>query len=259
MAIASNVKIARSGGLLNLIQLFEYVICHQMKKAQTVFNIEYIIGGIGSIFRKSYLQKINYFDENTVTEDIDITMKILRAGNKNVRVLYASDVIAYTQSALTVSDLIRQRYRWKWGRYQTFVKNRLMFFSRDFRYTKGLSWFYLPFALYSDLAFFLEPVILTYLIYIVISFADIKTLLSSVAIITFYFNFNILGEETLNLKDKLKMIALAPLMYFLFYVLSFVEYVALLKSLIRIPYLKKSLEGKECSWTPIRHSGISLR
>lgn len=165
MAVASNVKIAGAKGILNFIQRFEYVICYQMKKAQMVFNVEYIIGGIGSMFRRSILEEINFYDSNTVTEDIDVTMKILRNGNKNVRAVYGSDVIAYTQAALTISDLIRQRYRWKWGRYQTFWKNRTMFFSGDKKLTKGLSWFYLPFALFCDFAFLFEPAVLIYVLY----------------------------------------------------------------------------------------------
>ena len=156
-AIASNVKIERDKGVLNLIQRFEYIVCYRMKRAQTVFNIEYIIGGIGSVFRKEILDQVGYYDGNTVTEDIDLTMKLLKNGNKNTRVVYASDVIAYTQGVVSIKDLIRQRYRWKWGRCQTFLKNKSMFFTTDKRFTKPLTWIYLPYAIFSDLAFLLEP------------------------------------------------------------------------------------------------------
>jgi len=153
MAVAANVKIAKTKSLLNLIQQFEYLISYQMKRAHTQYNIEYIIGGVGSTFRKSHLDKIGHFDANTVTEDIDLTMKILREGNKKVKVTYASDVICYTQACASIGDLVKQRSRWKWGRYQTFLKNKEMFFTTDNNFSKGLSWFYLPFALWNDLTF----------------------------------------------------------------------------------------------------------
>lgn len=256
MAVASNVKIAPAKGLLNLIQQVEYIVCYQMKKAQTTFNIEYIIGGIGSTFRKSFLDSINYYDANTVTEDIDITMKILRHGNKNVKVIYADDVISFTQSAQTIGDLIKQRYRWKWGRAQTFLKNKKMFFSRKKKFTKSLSWLYLPFAIFSDFAFFFEPILMGFILYVSLILKDYFTLASAFFIITFYLEMSIIGEESIAWKSKLKYILIAPSMYFLFYILSFVEYVALIKSFINIHNLNKSLMISRNVWKPVKRFSI---
>ncbi len=248
MAVAANVKIAGAKGLLNLIQQFEYLICYQMKRAQSQYNIEYIIGGIGSAFRKSYLEKVGYYDANTVTEDIDLTMKILREGNKKVKVTYASDVVCYTQACVSIRDLIKQRSRWKWGRYQTFLKNKEMFFSSDENFTKGLSWFYLPFALWNDLTFVFEPIILVFIATISIIFRDPLILLSSLVVMTFYLIMNILAEDTVSLPSKIKMILISPLIYFLFFVLSYVEYVALVSSLIKLPTLRNSLSNNFNKW-----------
>lgn len=255
-AVASNVKIERRSGLLNLIQIFEYLISYQMKKAQTVFNIEYIIGGVGSTFRRSTLIAVGYYDTNTVTEDIDLTMKMLRLGNKKVRVIYGADVISYTQSAVTVQDLIKQRRRWKWGRYQTFLKNKQMFFSGKPIFTKGFSWIYLPYALFSDFAFIFEPLVILYMFIVVFIFRDIWTLYTAMLVISGYMSLNILAEETISFKDRLLMIPLVPCMYFFFYVLSFVEYMALLKSLIVIHTLGKSIEENKSTWVPIERKGF---
>lgn len=257
-ALAANVKIAKANGLLNLLQRFEYTVCYQMKRGQTFYNIEYIIGGIGSTFRRSFLQLIDYYDTNTVTEDIDLTMKMLRHGNKVIRVMYAADVIAYTQSVLTVADLIRQRYRWKWGRYQTFWKNKSMFFTRNEAFTKGLTWFYLPYALFGDIAFFFEPIVIGYIILLASVFHDFFTILSAMSVITFYLGMNILAEDSLPFFEKVKMIILAPFMYFLFYILSYIEYVALLKSWIMMHTLKNSLSTNRHVWQPVEREGYSV-
>lgn len=257
MAVAANVKITRTKGLLNLIQMFEYIVSYQMKRAQTLFNIEYIIGGIGSTFRRSFLESIYFYDANTVTEDIDITMKILQHGNKTLRVIYGSDIIVYTQGVLTIKDLMRQRHRWKWGRYQTFLKNKTMFFPRDKKFTKGLTWFYLPFALFSDLTFLCEPLIVGYIVYIVIFYRDVFTLVSAFLSVSFYVIMNILAEETIAAKNKTKLILIAPFMYVLFYVLSFVEYVALIKSLFTIHTLRKSISQNKCSWESVARAEFS--
>lgn len=257
MALASNMKIKKEKGLLNLIQRLEYAVSYQMKKAQTVFNIEYIIGGVGSMFRKSILEDVCFYDTNTVTEDIDLTLKILQKGNKKFRVEYASDVIAYTQSALTIKDLIKQRYRWKWGRYQTFLKNRNLFFSRDKKYTKGLSWFYLPYALFSDVILFFEPLLVTYVWFVIFYYHDLSSLLTMVSVVSFYLILNIISEETFSLREKLELIVVVPPMYFLFYILSMVEYIVLVKSWFNMPKLRQSLLKSKHNWKPITRSGFS--
>lgn len=256
MALASNLKIKKDRGFLNLIQRFEYAVSYQMKKAQTVFNIEYIIGGVGSMFRRSILERVYFYDTNTVTEDIDLTLKIIRQGNKNFRVIYGSDVIAFTQGALTIRDLIKQRYRWKWGRYQTFFKNRDLFFSFDSKYTKGLSWFYLPYAVFSDITFFLEPVLITYVWWMILYYKDIYSFFTMIAVVTFYLSLNIFSEETFSFIEKIELVVIAPFMYFLFYVLSVVEYTALVKSWVNMPKLRRSLLNQKQNWQPITRSGF---
>jgi len=253
--LSANVKIIDDGTLLNFIQKFEYIVCYQMKRAQTLFNIEYIIGGIGSMFRKEVLEEVGYYDTNTVTEDIDLTMKIIKEGNKKNRVVYGDDVIAYTESCLTVGALIRQRYRWKWGRSQTFFKNIFMFFNTHQKYTKPLTVIYLPFAIYGDIAFFFEPILVGYIFFITILYKDIYTLLSACLVLSFYVLINILAEDTLTIKERLKLIPFTPIMYFLFYVLSFAEYVALIKTLIHLPQLKRTIDEGISSWQHVERSG----
>ncbi len=248
VALSSNVKIRKTGTLLNLIQMFEYLVCYQMKRAQTLFNVEYIIGGIGSTFRHSTLQAVGYYDTNTITEDIDLTMKFLTLGNKEHRVIYGSDVITYTESVLNITGLIQQRYRWKYGRTQTFLKHKEMFFSRDKKYTKPLTWIYLPYAIFSDIAFFFEPFMLSYILYVVVRYNDWITIVSAFLVIGTYISLNVLAEDSITWKQRLKLVLIAPSMYFFFYLLSFVEYVALIKSYARFNAIRSSLKGNVCGW-----------
>ncbi len=255
-ALSSNVKILEGNTLLNLIQRFEYIVSYQMKRAQTLFNIEYIIGGIGSTFRKSAIELVNYYDTDTFTEDIDLTMKILNQGNKDYKAIYGSDVITYTESVITIKSLIKQRYRWKYGRSQTFYKNKKMFFSSDERYTRLLTWLALPLALFSDITFFLEPLMMFYIFYEVLKYGDYMTMISAMSLCVGYIILNVLAEDTIKLKDKIKYILFAPTMYFYMYVMSFVEYVALLQSAYNIFNLKSSLKKNVCSWEHVERTGV---
>jgi len=257
IAMAANVKIIPTNSLLNLIQRFEYIISYQMKRAQTYFNIEYIIGGIGSTFRKSVLEQVGYYDGDTITEDIDLTMKLVQLGNKENRLVYGADVVAYTESVLNISGLLRQRYRWKWGRSQTFLKNINLFFNRDKRFNKGLTFVYLPFAIFSDVAFFFEPLFITFIFYIVLLRGDLFTLLTTILVISSYIIFNILLEPTINTADKIKYCLLAPSMYLFFYLLSFVEYIALIRGLVNLPRLRESISNSVCSWEHVARAKLS--
>lgn len=255
VALSANVKIRPTGKLFNLIQVFEYLVSYQMKRAQTVFNIEYIIGGIGSTFRRSALAQVGYYDTDTITEDIDLTMKLLRyGGNRAHRVIYGSDVIAYTESVLDLAGLIRQRFRWKYGRAQTFIKNRRLFFSRSKRHSRALTWVYLPYALFSDLAFFFEPLMVSYIAYIVVAYGDWVTLASAFAVVGGYIALNILAEDTIPLRLKLVLAAIAPFMYFFFYLLSYVEYLALIKTYMKFWQIPASIEAQNCGWTHVERA-----
>lgn len=256
-ALAANVKITNDGSLLSLIQQFEYLICYQMKRAQTIFNVEYIVGGIGSTFRQSMLDKVGFYDTDTVTEDIDLTMKIITEGNKQHRVAYGADVVVHTQSVQSIPGLIKQRFRWKYGRCQTFWKNRKLFFNKESKYSRFLTWGYLPFAIFSDVTFLLEPVVVGFLLYVTIRFRDPWTLLGALIVIISYIVINILAEDTLAWSEKLKLIPLAPTMYIFFYTLSFVEYLALLKSIPKLWTLQASLAEGVCTWEHVaRNSSV---
>ena len=102
--------------MLGFIQRFEYLVSHHMKKAHTAFNVEYIIGGIGSMFRRSMLDEVGLYDTNTMTEDIDLTMKIIaqRATEPAGGVRRRRPV--YTEAVPSFGRCVRQRYRWKYGR-----------------------------------------------------------------------------------------------------------------------------------------------
>lgn len=248
VAMSSNVNIVENGTLLALVQRFEYLVCYQMKKGQALLDIEYIVGGIGSMFRRSMLQKVSYYDTNTMTEDIDLTMKIIGRKNRKDRIAYAADSIAYTEPALSLSALMRQRYRWKYGRSQTFLKNKHMFFSRDKQQSKRLSWFMLPFALAQDAFFFLEPLVLGYFMYISVRYLDSSVFASACIVISGYLLVNVWSSGHLSILQRLRLTYYAPPMYTAMYVLSFVEYYALIKSMIELPKLRDSIKQHHYTW-----------
>jgi hypothetical protein len=48
---------------------------------------------------------------------------------------------------------------------------------------------------------------------------------------------------------------MAPLMYVFLYILSVVEYLALLQSMVRLPRLRKSISGEQVTWASPERTG----
>lgn len=245
---ASNVKIIDDGRWLTAIQRLEYLVGYHGKKALNTYNMEYIVGGVGSTFRKQIFHKVNGYDTDTLTEDIDFTLKVLQRGNHKRVVGYMSTVHAYTEGVLTVRDLITQRYRWKYGRMQSFFKNRIMFFNANKRYDKRLTWYQLPYSLWSEIIFSLEPILIAYFLCLIAIYGDSRSLLGAYLVTTAFIAWNVISDDTETMRTKLKLVPLSLLQYPMFFLLSFIEYVALIKSMARLHTLKASLSNGHGSW-----------
>jgi cellulose synthase/poly-beta-1,6-N-acetylglucosamine synthase-like glycosyltransferase len=263
VAMASNCKVQASSFFLGLSQKYEYLLGYRMKRALTVLNTEYIIGGVGSTFRRKALEKCDNYDTDTMTEDIDVTMKLIRLrGNVPHRIGFAADSIAYTESVLSFKSLIKQRFRWKYGRMQTFLKNRSLFLSTSKRHSKVLSWYSLPYSLFGEAMLLLEPILVIYVIVQSVRIGDYWSLLFVYVLISLYAVYNIVIDNTEDKKSKLKLLAFSPLVYPMMYTITLVEYLALVKCLRGMKNLFKNTDVngpvKPVSWTHVERAGIKL-
>ena len=258
LASASNVKIISTKKVYGIAQRFEYLISYRMKRALSVLNMEYIVGGVGSTFRKSALLKVGGYDTDTITEDIDLTVKLIREyGNKFYRINYAADCLTYTEHVLTFRSLVRQRLRWKYGRFQTLIKNHGMIFNRSGKYNKRLTWYVLPYALFGEFILFCEPILIGYIVYTTLSFGDWSSILSVYLIVTIFILLLLLGEETEKFIAKVGLSLSLPFAYFLMYILSAVEFAALCLSIKKVKQLIKK-EQHSASWEHVERTSESV-
>ena len=258
VALCSNVNIVEDGSMLALAQRIEYLMGHHMKKGQDLLGVNYIIGGVGSVFRKSALQSVNYYDTNTMTEDIDLTMKLIITKHRKQRLVYGADVVTYTEAVHTIRALITQRFRWKYGRSQTFFKNSQLFFSRQSNHRKRVSWGMLPYVLFQDFIFLFEPVLVYLVLFLAIQHGNISALASGIVFFVAFTIVNTWSSDHLSLKTKLRLSYYAPPMYLLIYLTSVADYAALVKSLILLPVIRKSLIKRHVTWrSPKRAAAIT--
>lgn len=121
-AVAGNVKVGNRRRLLGRWQHIEYVIGFNLDRRlyDALGCIPTIPGALGA-FRRRALQETGGLSHDTLAEDTDLTMSILRRG---WRVVYQETARARTEAPATLRQLSQQRYRWSYGTMQAMWKHR---------------------------------------------------------------------------------------------------------------------------------------
>ncbi len=230
VGVASNVRVISDGTALGVLQKIEHMIGYRSKKFYTITNCEFIVGGVASTYRMDVLQKVGFYDTDTQTEDIGLSMKIVtELGNAHSRIIYASDVLAYTEGVQSYKALFKQRYRWKLGMLQNLRKNAILFTNNDIKYSRMLTMYRIPMAYIGEAILMIEPVLLMYILYLSITSMNVTMLAGAYGTITAYILWTLLPDEYMSIKEKIKYSLISPFMYFMFYIMNVVQIVAVIK------------------------------
>ncbi len=121
-AVAGNIKVRNRTNWITWCQALEYVAGIQIfRRTLDFFNSVAIVPGALGAFRKSFLRRVGNFTGDTLAEDFDATLKILKSGKV---VGGRIDSRAYTESPNSISQFYRQRKRWYRGDMQVLSKHR---------------------------------------------------------------------------------------------------------------------------------------
>ena len=125
-AVTGNPRIRTRSTLLGRIQVGEFSsIVGMIKRAQRSFGRLFTVSGVITAFRKSAVHEVGYWSPNMLTEDIDITWKLQRAG-WDIR--FEPNALVWILMPETLNGLWKQRLRWAMGGAQVLVKNLDVFF-----------------------------------------------------------------------------------------------------------------------------------
>jgi cellulose synthase/poly-beta-1,6-N-acetylglucosamine synthase-like glycosyltransferase/peptidoglycan/xylan/chitin deacetylase (PgdA/CDA1 family) len=121
-AVSGNTKVGNRGGLLGRWQHLEYVSGFNLdRRLLDLLGCIMTVPGACGAFRRQALTAAGGLSSDTLAEDTDITMAILRAG---YTVVHEERARAWTEAPSTVTDLWRQRWRWGYGTLQCLWKHR---------------------------------------------------------------------------------------------------------------------------------------
>ncbi len=136
-AVAGNAKVGNRVNLWTRWQALEYITSQNFERRalNTLGAVSVVPGAIGA-WRVSAVRAEGGYHTDTVAEDADLTMALLRRG---YRVEYEDLALAYTEAPINANGLMRQRFRWSFGILQAVWKHRAVFARKG-----ALGWVALP-------------------------------------------------------------------------------------------------------------------
>jgi cellulose synthase/poly-beta-1,6-N-acetylglucosamine synthase-like glycosyltransferase len=120
-AVAGNAKVGNRVNLVTRWQAIEYVTAQNIeRRALTRFDAIMVVPGAVGAWRRTALEQVGGYPEDTLAEDQDLTIAIQRKG---WRVAYDEDAVAWTEAPETLRALGKQRFRWAFGTLQCLWKH----------------------------------------------------------------------------------------------------------------------------------------
>lgn len=131
-AVAGTVKVGNENNLITRWQSIEYITAQNMdRRAFDLLNSITVVPGAIGAFRKEAINDAGGFTYDTLAEDCDLTMRILKQG---YIVKNCAEAIAYTEAPESISMLLKQRFRWSFGVMQSFWKNKDALFNKKYKF-----------------------------------------------------------------------------------------------------------------------------
>jgi cellulose synthase/poly-beta-1,6-N-acetylglucosamine synthase-like glycosyltransferase/spore germination protein YaaH/peptidoglycan/xylan/chitin deacetylase (PgdA/CDA1 family) len=124
-AMAGNAKVGNRVNLWTRWQALEYITSQNFeRRALDVLGAVSVVPGAIGAWRVSAVREAGGYHIDTVAEDADLTMALLRLG---YRVEYEDMALAFTEAPTNANGLMRQRFRWSFGILQAVYKHRGVF------------------------------------------------------------------------------------------------------------------------------------
>ncbi|MEI8085155.1 MAG: glycosyltransferase [Paludibacter sp.] len=138
-AVAGNVRVGNTRNLLTNWQSIEYTTSQNFdRRAYDYVNAILVVPGAIGAFRKTAITEIEGFTTDTLAEDCDLTLRLLRA---DYTIRTSNDALALTEAPEDIDMFIKQRTRWTFGMMQSFWKHRDLLFNIK---KMNIGWIVLP-------------------------------------------------------------------------------------------------------------------
>lgn len=239
-AVAGNVKVGNRVNWLTKWQAIEYTTSQNFDRlAYAHINAITVIPGAIGAFKRSVIIEAGGYSSDTLAEDCDITVKILKAG---YTVANENRAVAVTEAPETVKQFLKQRFRWTYGIMQMFWKQRQTFLNPKY---KGLGLWAMPnILLFQYIIPFFSPLADVIMFFGILSGNGDK-------IFTYYLIFLLVDASLALIAFIMQREKLINLLYVIpqRFGYRWLMYIVLFKS------LRKALKGEMQSWGFLKRTG----
>ncbi len=147
-AVAGNTKVGNRLNLLTNWQALEYITSQNLdRRAFDALNCITVVPGAIGAWRRDLVLQAGGFAHETLAEDADLTLAILRLGYE---ISYEPEAVALTEAPDTVRGFLQQRFRWMFGTLQASWKHIDTLFRPKYG---ALGWFAIPNVLIFQILF----------------------------------------------------------------------------------------------------------
>jgi cellulose synthase/poly-beta-1,6-N-acetylglucosamine synthase-like glycosyltransferase/spore germination protein YaaH/peptidoglycan/xylan/chitin deacetylase (PgdA/CDA1 family) len=138
-AVAGVVTVGNEVNALTRWQSIEYITSQNFdRKGFGYVNAITVVPGAIGAFKKDALLLSGGFTTDTLAEDCDLTIRILKSG---YIVANEPKAVSYTEAPESLKQFMKQRFRWSFGVMQVFWKHRDTLFNNSY---KALAWIAMP-------------------------------------------------------------------------------------------------------------------
>lgn len=128
-SVVSAMKVDHPRNLLERIQRVEYALGILMRKLLGNIGCLFLLHGGLTMYRTKILRRLGGFDEETITEDFEMGMRLL---SKKYKIIAEDDAISYTSVPSSLKALWSQRIRWYRGQIMHNIQYRKMLLNKDY-------------------------------------------------------------------------------------------------------------------------------
>ena len=229
------MKTCQGKNLLQKIQRYEYIVNMFYKELMARLDCIRVTPGPFSVYRKSVLEKIGGFDEDNLTEDLEMALRLQK---HNYKITQTMETNVYTVPPDNFKGLLNQRNRWYKGSVLNTLKYKEMIFKKKFG---DFGMMQMPITLISGamtviiitsaLYYLLKPVVeKIYQLYLIgfdlsalfniqewfsnFNILDLNFVMISLAVMMMTASFYVLKRSHINTHEKVLKQGLIPLVFY---------------------------------------------
>ncbi len=128
MSVTPSMLVYKPKTIWQKVQYLEYYLGVFLRKAFSTLNAVHITPGAFSAYRKCFFERYGGYDENNITEDMEIA---LRVQSEDYIIENNPYAVVFTNSPRTFKELLAQRKRWYVGLMKNLCKYKTKLFNRD--------------------------------------------------------------------------------------------------------------------------------